>query len=291
MVTAQQLQAQQTQLDNFTTRIEDALKNLQTSTESGKTELSGKIDGISARLDGYDAKLDVIDRKVQSTDDRLGNLHAEVGNQGDIARAKFEEMAKKIADLEEKVAVLDNVQDEIDHLAEKVEDRTNRQLRETLIFKNIPEDGDEESYQQSKELIATTISTHCEDITYEYALSQVKRAHREQNRYEGDHIRAGKRFIFAALHSWDLCQLVIETFREKNINDPLFTIHADQKYGPLTTKRRQLAFLQRKQLKDAGTITSGYVSFPAKLMVNFPGELNRGKKIYKLHTNFSRVKI
>ena len=63
-------------------------------------------------------------------------------------------------------------------------------------------------------------------------------------------------------------------------------------YGKLTSKRRNLAFQLRKQLKADGTIASGYVRFPAKLMVNFPGDVDRsGKKIYKPHTNFSDNKV
>ena len=43
------------------------------------------------------------------------------------------------------------------------------------------------------------------------------------------------------------------------------------------------------ELKEAGTISSGFVDFPARLMVNFPGDINVfGKKVYKLHTNFSK---
>ena len=73
------------------------------------------------------------------------------------------------------------------------------------------------------------------------------------------------------------------------IEDVNFNIAADQKYGPLTSKRRQMAFQLRRQLLDAGHISSGFVDFPAKLMVNVPGERRPdGKKLYKQHKNFSR---
>ena len=89
-----------------------------------------------------------------------------------------------------------------------------------------------------------------------------------------------------------MCQDIIEIFKQKCIQEPNFHIAAEQKYGPLTSKRRQLAFQLRRQLLDAGTIVSGYVDFPAKLMVNFPGEV-RGdnKKLYKLHENFSKHQV
>ena len=179
----------------------------------------------------------------------------------------------------------------LNQLIEKVEDRTNRQLRETLVFKNIPEEGREETYMQTKELLATTINRVIPEYSYDFVFSQIKRAHRERNRNNDDgrqNLRAGKRLIFAAFHSWDLCQKVIEVFRQKCIEDVNFNIAADQKYGPLTSKRRQMAFQLRRQLLDAGHISSGFVDFPAKLMVNVPGERRPdGKKLYKQHKNFS----
>ena len=284
MVNAAQLQALDEKLSSFTTRIEAGLTGL-------KTELSTKIDGISTRLDGYDAKLVDIEKTLQSTDDRVEDLHAQIANKDENVLAKFVAMTKRIDELEEKVALLENVPNDIGQLAEKVEDRTNRQLRETLVFKGIPEEEgtEEDKYMETKKLLATIISTHCTGISYDDALKQIKRAHREKDR--DDHYRAGKRLIFAAFHSWDLCQVILQTFRRKCINDHEFPISADQKYGPLTSRRRQLASLMRKQLKDAGTIVSGYVDFPAKLMVNYPGEIMANKKVYRLHTNFSRHKI
>ena len=63
-------------------------------------------------------------------------------------------------------------------------------------------------------------------------------------------------------------------------------------YGRLTSKRRNLAFLKRKSLKEQGLITSGYVAFPAKLMVNIPGEFDAfGKKKYTCFRNFSSDEV
>ena len=284
MVNAGQLQALDDKLTSFMTRIEDGLTGL-------KTELNAKIDDISTRLDNYDARLVDIEKTAQSTDDTVEDLRAQIATKDENVLAKFEEMTKRIDELEAKVALLENAPNDIGQLAEKVEDRTNRQLRETLVFKGIPEEEgtDEDTYMESKKLLATVISTHCTGISYDDAFKEIKRAHREQERDDRD--RAGKRHIFAAFHSWDLCQLILRTFRRKCIDDNEFPISADQKYGPLTNKRRQLAFLKRKQLKEAGTIVSGYLDFPAKLMVNYPGEFIGNKKIYRLHTNFSKHKV
>ena len=54
----------------------------------------------------------------------------------------------------------------------------------------------------------------------------------------------------------------------------------------MTTRRRNMALAERKRLKEAGELVSGYVAFPAKLMVK-----KHGDKEYKLHTDFSRSKV
>ena len=277
------------QLDAFITRIDQSMKE-------NHEEISRKIDVLHVRLDGFDRRVKKLEDDFQQSDTRLGNLGAQVETIDEQLKQKLVTLTEKVASLEKQLEALKDMPTDVKQLAENIEDRTNRQLRETLVFKNIPEEG-EEDYKDTKELLATTISEHCDGVSYDFALSQIKRAHRESgHRRNGqdEHPREGKRLIYAAFHSWDLCQQIIETFREKCIQDRDFVIAADQKYGPKTSKRRQLAFQLRKQLKDSGEITSGFVEFPAKLMVNRPGETidngrNGGrKKVYRLHTNFSR---
>ena len=75
----------------------------------------------------------------------------------------------------------------------------------------------------------------------------------------------------------------------KCISEKEFKITADQKYGPITTRRRGLALRKRKELKAQGVIAGGYVKFPARLMVNLPGNVDvEGRKIYTMHTDFSQ---
>ena len=271
-------------MDAFITRIEAAMK-------SNHEELGNKIDGLSDRLDMFETKLTELEEKNAAAENKMDDLGTQMTNNDERTTKRIDDLVKRIDDLEKKLKDLENVPVDIKKLSEDIESRTNRQLRETLVFKNIPEGpGEEESYKDTKELLATTISENVPDVSYDEALSQIKRAHRESGHRRddnGDPIRAGKRLIFAAFHSWDLCQTVIETFREKCIADRNFQISAEQKYGPKTNKRRQLALQLRKRLKDEGTITSGFLEFPAKLMVNFPGEVIGRKKVYRMHTNFS----
>ena len=178
---------------------------------------------------------------------------------------------------------------EIARLKELIESRTNRQLRKTLIFRNINETKPDEDYAEVKALLARTISENT-SISHDTALNSIDRAHREAPKEEGD--RQGKRLIYAAFHSWELSQQVIDELRQRCINDRKFKISAEQMYDPMTSRQRNLAFVKRKELKDQGIIVSGYVSFPARLMVNLPGNVGpTGKKIYKLYKNFSSAEV
>ena len=164
-----------------------------------------------------------------------------------------------------------------------------------MYTKNVPEEDDDETWERTKELLARVISTNCPTIGYDMAFGAIKRCHRESKekqqrpRNDGRPSRAGKRNIFAAFFSWDICQTILEDFRKKCINERGFNIFAEQMYGPLTTKRRGMAMELRKRLKEDGSITGGYVAFPAKFFVHRPGNLNiDGKKVYTFHSDFSK---
>ena len=93
----------------------------------------------------------------------------------------------------------------------------------------------------------------------------IKRCHRANPNpnYRG----SGPRPIFAAFYDWKDSEFVKSEFRKNNMNKPSCRIYAEQKYGPKTTMRRNLAMMMRKQLKNDSEITNGYVAYPARLMV------------------------
>ena len=197
--------------------------------------------------------------------------------------------------MDEKLAPFENLSQMLQQLKEEGEEHKNRQLRETLIFKNIPEEG-EETFDDTREILATVISETCDTIDYDTAFNEINRAHREKkpkNPQQNDRpSRAGKRHIFVGFHSWYICQTIIDAFRKKRASDRDFVIFADQMYGPLTMQRRGMALLLRKQLKTQGTITGGYVDYPAKLFVNLTGNIDgQGHKVYSFHSDFSRREV
>ena len=78
----------------------------------------------------------------------------------------------------------------------------------------------------------------------------------------------------------------MKCFRLNNVKNGA-GVSAEQKYGPMTTRRRNDALLKRRNLIRSNEITSGYVAFPAKLMV----KIKPSDKGYKLHTDFSNTEV
>ena len=155
-------------------------------------------------------------------------------------------------------------------LDERIENRTNRQLRKTLIFKGIPEktvdnsSSVKESWKDTEQILADKLSEIC-DIPPAQADKLVERYHRANPnpKYKG----SGPRPIFTAFYDWKDCELVKTDFRKNNMNNPSCHIYAEQKFGPKTTMRRNMAMIMRKELKNENEIVNGYVAYPARLMV------------------------
>ena len=172
-------------------------------------------------------------------------------------------------------------------MEERIEDRTNRQLRKTLVFRGIEEDAtDKETWEKTKNKVAEAVEEASDgDISQDDAYDMLERVHRAapNPHYKG----TAPRPIFAAIYYWPDAERLVEVFRKANIAKAT-TYACDFKYGPLTSKRRGLAFKERKKLKDEGTIISGYVAFPARLMVKTS---NREGAKYHLHKDFSKEKV
>ena len=167
----------------------------------------------------------------------------------------------------------------IDAIEERIEERTNRQLRKTLVFRGIEESDHEKTWEHTDKLLASTIGKQL-DISNEDAAAMIDRCHRggDKRYYQ----REGKtRPIYAAMIYWKDCEEIIKRFRSGSSN-----IFCDYKYGPRTTIRRNIALKRRRELKANGTINKAYIQFPARLM---------GKKhdepAYKLIEDFSRAPV
>ena len=170
------------------------------------------------------------------------------------------------------------------HVLEKrLEDQTNRSSRKSLVFKGVPEKG-RETWDDTRDILADVIARNC-DMTNNEAFDTIERCHRSA--FQQQNKKKGKRNIYCAFHSWDDAQYVLERFRRACMSGRNNGIYVEQRYGAATTARRNNALVIRKGLKADGTITSGYISYPAKLMVKY----NVNDKKFSLHEDFSDIEV
>ena len=188
----------------------------------GNQALGDRIDRFGTKLEELEQRLDKIDdnhvehnQKLADTESKIKEIEAKFAETLTSVTnrlAAVEAELKEYAELPEQLRLL---QVENEKVKEELENRTNRQLRRTLIFKNIPETKDDESYAEVKLLLAETISSHT-DITKQEALDGIERAHREAKRNGGT--REGKRRIFAAFLNWELPQKILDGFKQKGLS-------------------------------------------------------------------------
>ena len=90
------------------------------------------------------------------------------------------------------------------------------------------------------------------------AVGMIDRCHRGEN---PEYYRKNNKLrpIFAALHNWKTCEEIILQVRRKR------TLFVDFKYGPMKTKRRNLALKKQRELLNTGQIVKAHIAYPANL--------------------------
>ena len=153
-------------------------------------------------------------------------------------------LTEKVALLEAKISELTNVSlatsapvsndvlKRVKDIEEKLEERTNRQLRKTLVFRGVAERDNEKSWADTRKVLANKIAGLV-NSTSDEASSLIDRCHR------GGKKNATKpRPIYVDMKYWEDCESIVWSARKKK------TVLVDYKYGPLTNKRRNLSLLR-----------------------------------------------
>lgn len=218
-------------------------------------KLIDKVSLLEKKIDEQNAKIAAQSHQIAAYQSTSEAAAASAGGQFD--QAKLEERLNEIE--------------------ERIEERTNRQLRQTLVFRGVPELASEKKWSDTDKVLASAIGNALQCDAHE----MINRCHRTGDpKYFTEAGRA--RPIAAAMYSWKDCENIIDAFRK----DQRSKIFVDYKYGPRTTRRRNLAMMLRKELKQKGEIKQAYVSYPAKLMGKRDGDLR-----YKLIKDFSKESV
>ena len=199
-------------------------------------------------------------------------------------QTKLKESVKANTDL---AAQLKEAEAKILNLEESLENRTNRQLRNTQVWSNIPGEN-KEKWDVTRATLASTIARissnvgENEAITEAAALSMIERAHRGKP-YPN---QTGPSPIYVAIDNWQNAQKIKSIMIKAGKSGVSEDIYCNQKYGPRTNWRRKRALDVRKDLIQRGIIEKGFVDFPAVLMVQMTGENE-----YKEYKNFSKIPV
>ena len=128
-----------------------------------------KIDTFSERLDNLDHRLDRIDetnlshaRKLEEIDEKIEEVDAKATESLTSVINRLSEVEAQLqrVQIDDLPAQIRQLRSENEKLKEELENRTTRQLWRTLIFKNINETKEDETYSEVKALLTDVVSSY-----------------------------------------------------------------------------------------------------------------------------------
>ena len=265
------------------------MEGLKQLIEALRKDLTDELSNIKLQISDNDKKLDLKFEKVFKRIKEISEVADNANTTADEALKSTKVNETSITNLKSSVDTKcaklekDNSSnaDRIHELEKKLEDQVNRSCRKTIVIRGIKE-GDKETWDDTRDVLAKQIAKVA-SITEQNASNMIERVHRSRPNAH----KQGKRDIVAAFYDWNDSEFVLRKFREAAKGGKVKGIFVDQKYGPLTTARRNHALLQRKNLLAEKSITNGYVAYPAKLMI----KKNKSDKSYVLHEDYSELDI
>ena len=154
----------QANIEDLKSLILTSVEEIKFANSETKADLTVKINQLSEKFDGVNHKLAKQEERQEKTENLVGELGAKLNNTNDRLKVELKTITDRILKIEDKVGPLENLPKMVQEMQETIEERTNRQLRETLIFKNIPEEP-KETWEKTKALLATNISGNYKTIS------------------------------------------------------------------------------------------------------------------------------
>ena len=213
------------------------LKDIKKLLDSHKVDI---VTQINSKIDSLIADVDLIRETANKADTQA------TANANEIQLLKSEISALHVANKA---------------LETLLEDQVNRGMRSTLIFKGIKEE-ENETWEQSEHLLIDVINRHMKTEP-KTTVNMIERAHRGRASANP----TGPRHIYAKFHSWKDSERIKTEFGNIVKQHPKIGIRVEQMFSEKLTKRRNVALVKRKELLEGKAIVSGYLKYPAVLMV------------------------
>ena len=274
-------------MEDLKSLIQGIEKKIVESETSVKNYFDGKFGSISQRLTELESisvnAITVANEAIMKanaatskTDDALKSIS--------FANKRIDELEEKCRELEKSLTLFEKTNatiiTKLKVVSERLEDQVNRSCRKTLILRGVKE-RKEENWNDTKKVVTEVIDKLC-DVSLDPD-EHIERAHRGHKLTHKSKKTA--RDIHVCFYDWNDTQKVLQGFQKHGIGNNQ-NIFIEQRFGPNTSWRRNQAKLARKSLKEKKEIISGYISYPAKLMVKKSKE---GK--YSLFKDFSNMEV
>ena len=204
------------------------------------------------------------------------------------------QLQARVSALEEEKKTMSKTQDtqaiQVSTLQSRLEDQTCRNARNSLIIRGIPPTNDDEKWFETRSAV-------CKAFNKAFGLEKkevdrmIERVHRGKMTANNDDGQTGNKkaiqspTIHAQFYDWNDCERIKKLARTNSKKSKIFV---DQRYGPDTTWRRNQALLKRKELIESGEIHTGFVQYPARLLVKVD---DRKETKYTVYDDFSTMKV
>ena len=149
---------------------------------------------VQELLDSQTADLRSIVESLQTELEETRNIATGALRRVEECEASIVKLENENESLKKELTTLENA-DQFKEIEERIEDRTNRQLRNTLTFKGITDDPNETWAQTENKLVDTFKKA---GIPASNAVNMIERAHRGRPNKE----KTGPRPIYARFFSW-----------------------------------------------------------------------------------------
>ena len=255
--------------------------NISNTQENIKKYIDKQCDSLNALVQTNVQSITAVKADVFQNTNDITDIKKDLGNL--LERVHYlEEDNKTLSNLvQEQNKELETKTMQIATLQYRLEDQTNRGCRKTLIVKGVPEQN-KESWKDTKTTLVETLVDICKLDNKPSFYDCIERVHRGKPPKPDS--KKKYRDIHVLFRNWNDAQLVLRKFIKHGRGHGVFV---EQHYGPDTTTRRNLAMIERRTLLNAGTITNGYVQYPAKLVVKHHKE----DEDFVLHKDYSNVDV
>ena len=243
----------------------DSLDALGKPTEDRFDSLEARIvsveDEINKHLEQFIDMIKDIEQKANSA------LSLATSNSKVIAE-NTERISSQQFDYQSLVERIEALETKNKELTDELEDSKNRSMRKTLVFRNIRQPQQRESWDQTKQTLANEILNVMPELDKDYIISKIERAHRAKGNNYGTILP-----VIAKFSDWTFSEQVKSSFiraaKDKKDETPIIV---SQMYSAALTKRCNNAMIKQKELRKDDHRIQAYVKYPAVLMVKYPGE-------------------